>query len=100
MGARDVDCLADVWAMGVVLYEALSGQRWTIPTSHLRGEGDRVERSVNTAMADVPASVRELVVRCLSVARQRRPGMKQVRDTLAAVAVVPSLPAAAFKAKR
>jgi serine/threonine-protein kinase len=98
MGARDVDCLADVWAMGVVLFEAMSGRSWTIPASHLRGEGDRVAQSVNTAMGDAPASVRDLIVQCLSLARHRRPTMKQVRDTLAAVAVVPALPAGAFKA--
>jgi serine/threonine protein kinase len=98
MGARDVDCLADVWAIGVVLFEALSGRIWRLPAAHLRGEGDGVERSVQAAMSDVPASVRELVVQCLSLRRQRRPAMKRVRDTLAAVALVPALPAGAFKA--
>jgi hypothetical protein len=40
---------------------------------------------------------RELIVRCLSISRERRPAMKELRDELTALAAVRELPAGAFK---
>jgi serine/threonine-protein kinase len=98
MGARDVDCLADVWAAGVILFEGLSGQRWTVPTGHFRGENAQIGRRVEAMGEHVPAALRELIVQCLSLTKERRPAMKRVRDELAVFAAVPKLPAGAFKA--
>ena len=97
---RLADCfLLAGWGegFGIVLIEALSGGTWTIPVAHLRGQGDHVERRVKDLPTDVPKNICELIVSCLSVSRQRRPTMREIRDAFAAIAVVPQLSAGVFK---
>jgi serine/threonine-protein kinase len=84
MGEKDLDHRADAWAIGVILYECLSGRR---PI-----EGDNFAqivrqifhgtiRPLHEVAPEVPADLAELVVRLLAVDRFQRPG--DLRDVLA-----------------
>jgi len=85
-GERDVDQRADVWAIGVILYECLSGVR---PT-----QADNVGQILRILMTEsivplrmlvpeVPADVAELVGRMLQRDRQQRPrSMAEVQAVL------------------
>jgi len=87
LGERDVDHRADIWALGVILYECLSGVR------PIEGEtvGQVVMHLVSTGITPlehvalgVPSDVAALVGRMLSRERTRRPGdLREVADTLA-----------------
>ena len=82
---RDVDFRADLWALGVILYEALAGER---PT------GDNLGQILKTIAKggivpleerapSVPAPVLQLVARLLEHERDRRPaGLREVIDVL------------------
>jgi serine/threonine-protein kinase len=85
-GERDVDARADVWALGLIIYRALSG---LLPT-----KADNVGQvmkiitvrgiwPLSQAVADVPDDVAELVDRMLRRERDERvASMHEVRETL------------------
>jgi serine/threonine-protein kinase len=86
-GERDVDARADVWALGVVTYECLSGERPVAGKSF----GQIVRALQQREMVDlaeraplVPALVLALVRRMLSHERGERPSLDEVRAALAA----------------
>jgi serine/threonine protein kinase/tetratricopeptide (TPR) repeat protein len=90
IGARDVDVRADVFALGCVLFECLSGQRAfsgehvaAILAKVLREEAPRV----SSLRPEVPLAVDDLVARMLAKDRDARP-----RDANAVVAEIDSLP--------
>jgi serine/threonine-protein kinase len=85
-GERDVDARADVWALGVVTYECLSGER---PVSG-KSFGQIVRALQRREIVDlaervpaVPSTLLALVRRMLSHERHDRPSLDEVRATLA-----------------
>ena len=73
-GGKAVDKRSDIWAFGVVVYEMLTGQRsfsgetvTHVLAAVLRGEPDW-----NALPADMPASIRSLLLRCLERSPRRR----------------------------
>ncbi len=89
-GEKDIDRRADIWALGIILYEALAGQR---PTG-----GDNVGQIYKVIMTDaimplgkrapqLPAPLVDLVGRMLSRDRSRRPSdMSEILSVLAGCA--------------
>jgi serine/threonine-protein kinase len=84
-GEKDIDDRADVWAIGIILYEALSG---LLPT-----KADNVGQvlkviltrriwPLSDAAPDVPEDVAELVDRMLTRERDARPSLTEVAEVL------------------
>jgi serine/threonine-protein kinase len=92
-GDDDLDGRADVWALGVMLYECLAGRR---PIEGA-GLGPIIRRiTVDpipslTAQPGVPTEVAKVVDRMLSRDRSARPSLKEVRETILKAADAPDL---------
>ena len=88
--AQDVDGRADVYSLGVVLYQMLCRR---LPFSHYRGDGMMVVLSAKTEEStpiekyapNLPAELRTLVNAMVQKDRARRPIMADVRATLRAL---------------
>jgi len=86
-GERDVDARADVWALGVVTYECLSGERPVSGKSFgqiVRALQRREVVDLAERVPTLPAKILELVRRMLAHERSARPSLDEVRATLAA----------------
>ncbi len=84
-GELDVDGRADVWALGVMLYEAFAG---TAPTSAatvgltLKAITREPIRPLSEVAPNAPAELASLVTRMLSQERDARPSLTEVRRAL------------------
>jgi eukaryotic-like serine/threonine-protein kinase len=86
LGEKDIDHRADIWALGVILYECLAGVR------PLRGSGlGQVATTLATegvaplakAQPDLPSEMTELVMGMLERPRERRPQtLQSVQEVL------------------
>jgi len=94
-GEKDVDTRADIWALGLMLYEALTG---TLPT-HGEGFGQIMKRitasefpPIVSLAPHVPSPLADLVAAMLSKDRTRRPALAVVSHVLAtyAAGAIPS----------
>ena len=74
-GMKDVDVRADVWALGVILYELISGER-PFAGRHLTAPVAKVlyepHRPVRWLLADVPQGIEAIIDHCLQKDRERR----------------------------
>ncbi len=90
LGARrDVDGRADVWALGAVLYELVTGTRAFIASSlpEMLQVIGRVPPSMRGQRPEVPKALDIIVRRCLARDREMRFATpRHLRDALAAVA--------------
>ena len=86
-GERDVDARADVWALGVVTYECLSGER-PVPGKSFGQIVRALQRREIVDLAErvsaLPAPLLALVRRMLAHERSDRPSLDEVAATLAA----------------
>ena len=85
-GECDIDHRADVWALGVILYECLSG---VVPTRGLNvGQVFKLivaggMKPLTSVMPDAPADLAELVHRLLARGRDQRPfDLNEIADVL------------------
>ncbi|MBX3261001.1 MAG: serine/threonine protein kinase [Labilithrix sp.] len=95
-GERDVDARADVWAIGVVAYECLSGERPVSGKSFgqiVRAMQRREIVALASRAPDVPAALADVVGRMLAHDRALRPPLEEVRAVLLGSASVASGPA-------
>jgi serine/threonine-protein kinase len=101
-GERDIDQRADVWALGVILYECLAGVRPVEGASM----GQVLKRMLHEGIVPieqrvpgVPPELAALMRRMLSQAREQRPrDLTEVRQVLSEVAGRVSQPAASIRA--
>jgi serine/threonine protein kinase len=84
---EDIDARADIWALGVILYEALAGQRPFAGETYgqvFRAVAMHPVPSLSTVAPNVPEEISALVDRMLSRARSERPAsVAEVREILA-----------------
>jgi eukaryotic-like serine/threonine-protein kinase len=85
--ARDVDARADIWALGVILYELISGkaafQAETLPSVVLKIMSVTPD-SLTSLRPDVPAELEAAIFRCLEKDREQR--YANVAELAAAIA--------------
>ena len=94
--AEEVDHRSDIFSLGVVMYEALTGERPFTGDSSAEIVGNLLKSdppSVGKLRPDIPAEVSALVDRCLQKRRRNRPqSMDEIRERLSEFVVQPALP--------
>jgi serine/threonine-protein kinase len=88
-GERDVDARADVWAIGVIAYECLSGRRPLEGSSYaqlVRSATRGAHESLARAAPGVSPELASLVDRMLAYERESRPPLAEVHAALDAFA--------------
>lgn len=82
--AAPIDARSDIFAVGIVLYEMLTGRRPFEGSSRYEIESRIVERDPDPVPPSVPRSVAAIVMRCLEKTRDRRfQSARELGDALA-----------------
>ena len=91
-GIQDTDARADVWAIGVLLFRALTGQ-WPHDASGLTqlciAIGTQAPASIDQLAPHLPVELRELVKSCLAPLDKRAPDAAVLADELELTATDP-----------
>jgi serine/threonine-protein kinase len=98
-GEKDIDARADVWSLGVIIYECLTGRRpfegdnaGQVMKAILKGE----PVPIDTRVPDLPPPMIALVQRMMELDRDERPrDLQEPLDVLSAFAAQPAPPFAA-----
>src|SRR5262249_30588878 len=95
LGTWPVDARTDVWAVGVVLYEALAGAAPFAGSNHHRGTARICDDDPAPLREFVDDALRAIVCRCLEKDRARRyPTAAALREALESVSSGALVPAA------
>ena len=87
-GEKDIDGQADVWALGVILYECATGIKPFEGENFgqiFRRVTHGIYKPLRELLPNVPAALESLVTRALSHDKDKRPTMAEVHDTLASM---------------
>jgi len=85
LGSQDVDHRADIWSLGVILYETLTGIRPTEGNSVgkiLRRIVSGTVMPIRLVAPHIPRNILDLVDRTLSVDREKRPSLTELGRVL------------------
>lgn len=84
-GEGDIDCRADIWAIGALAYECLTGRRPLEGTSYaqlVRSAGRDALRPTSDLAPEAPRALADIVDRMLAHDRDRRPDLGDVHAVL------------------
>ncbi|APR76140.1 Serine/threonine-protein kinase pkn3 [Minicystis rosea] len=87
-GERDVDWRADVWAIGAIAYECLTGRRPIEGSSYAQILRNASRRRIEPLAAKLSGDIGTLVDRMLAHNREGRPSLAEVHAALDALARV------------
>jgi tRNA A-37 threonylcarbamoyl transferase component Bud32 len=89
-GGMEIDHRSDIFALGGVLYECISGQPPPLRTSELWDEDGEARTSLHVALAAIPGAWRAVIEKALAPApRDRFPDARALRDALLALREAP-----------
>ena len=80
----DATAASDVWAVGVLLWEALVGEHpfWGVPLPQVAAAIEAGAKPISTARPDVPPALADAVSSALTIDPSRRPSAEQLADAL------------------
>ena len=80
----DATAASDVWAVGVLLWEALVGEHpfWGVPLPQVAAAIEAGAKPIGTARPDLPPAIADAVSSALTIDPSRRPSAEQLADAL------------------
>jgi hypothetical protein len=82
----DATAASDVWAVGVLLWEALVGEHpfWGVPLPQVAAAIEAGAKPIGTARPDLPPAIADAVSSALTIDRSRRPSAEHLATALRA----------------
>jgi eukaryotic-like serine/threonine-protein kinase len=80
----DATAASDVWAVGVLLWEALVGEHpfWGVPLPQVAAAIEAGAKPIGTARPDLPPAIADAVSSALTIDPSRRPSAERLADAL------------------